>query len=69
MPELWPSTFMDAVLKANKYFAARCYIDAMFEFLKAASVAPPERVLGMLQLAWIASERHDGRRSELESWQ
>ena len=62
MSVYWESSFPDAVAKANSYFVAHWYIDAMFEYLAAARVAPTAvSEHFMLQQAWIAHERHFGR--------
>ena len=70
VPHLWLDSYPDVVALANRQWCRKAYTRAAKTYLRAAALARPigdhyEQLC--LTMAWIASERADGRRSELEA--
>lgn len=67
---LWRRSYPEVVHSAHQLWADRRYLEAAKEFWIAAYVAPTDVMeTAMLEAAWVASERAQGRSSELETKQ
>lgn len=66
---LWLPSYPDVVERGYREFDHAQYLPAAESFFLAAHLAQTEFHIELcLHMAWIASERAAGRRSELEPW-
>jgi len=65
---LWRRSFPEVVSDGNRCWNSREFLAAAIWYWRAAYVAPTEAdETRMLEWAWQATERAQGRRSELEA--
>ena len=66
---LWRRSYPEVVERGHRFWIQAQYLDAAQEYWLAAFVTPTlDDETAMLQAAWIASERAQDRRSEMEAW-